>query len=200
MTQIFGTGGSPSAPVSLPGVTISLTGTWAPFAAVFSVPSITGKTIGTNGNASLTLLLWTSAGSDYDARTNSLGLQTIGVDFWGIHIRQGTWTSAATADYRQRDPMTELALCQRYYEATNGSLALFSGSVGTGLTYYAAQSFRTTKRANPVVTITPNSTIAFNNVAGAVSLGPGGFFESRNAIATATNGVWSSFWTADAEL
>ena len=200
--QFFGTGGAtPSDPVAAisPG-TVTLGSSWAPFAVVMNVPSITGKTLGTNNNDWLGVFIWTSAGSNNNASTNSLGLQTIGVDLWGIHIRQGTWTAAATADYRPRDPGTELALCERYYEVTNGNLVLFSGSVGTGLTYYAAQSFRTTKRANPAITITANSTIGFNNSAGSTSLGPGGFFEFRNAIATAANGVWSSFWSADAEL
>lgn len=199
--QYFGTTGSPSATVTgISVTTVTLGTTWAPFAVVMNIPSITGKTLGTADNDWLGLYLWTSAGTDWSSRTNSLGLQTIGVDLWGIHIRQGTWTAAATADYRPRDPGTELALCERYYEVTNGNLVLFSGSVGTGLTYYAAQSFRTTKRANPAITITANSTIGFNNSAGSTSLGPGGFFEIRTSIATASNAVWSSFWTADAEL
>jgi hypothetical protein len=114
--QNFGTGGSPSAVVSaISPTTVTLGAAWAPFAVVMNVPSITGKTLGINGNDHFNVNFWTSAGSDFNARTNSLGLQTIGVDLWGIHIRQGTWTAAATADYSPRDPGTELALCQRYY-------------------------------------------------------------------------------------
>jgi hypothetical protein len=114
--QTFGTGGSPSANVTaISPTTVSLTTSFAPFAVVLSVPSVTGKTLGSNGNDFFCLNFWTSAGSDFNARTNSLGLQTIGVDLWGIHIRVGTWSATDADLYRPRDPGTELALCQRYY-------------------------------------------------------------------------------------
>ena len=116
LEQNFGTGGSPSAGVYVPGQTVTLTGSWAPFALTFSVPSISGKTLGSNNNDYLRLTFWTSAGSDYNARTNSLGLQTIGVDLWGIHIKQGTHTTSAVDLYRQPELGPELARCQRYYE------------------------------------------------------------------------------------
>jgi hypothetical protein len=114
--QYFGSGGSPSAGVfSISPTTITLTTSWTPFAAVITVPSITGKTLGTNGNDSLCINFWTSAGSDFNARTNSLGLQTIGVDLWGIHIKRGTHTAAATDFYKAPELGPELARCQRYY-------------------------------------------------------------------------------------
>ena len=114
--QNFGTGGSPSANVNgISPTTVALTTSWAPFAVVMAIPSVSGKTLGSGNNDYLALNFWTSAGSDYNARTNSLGLQTIGVDLWGIHIRVGTWTAADAALYRPRDPGTEFSLCQRYY-------------------------------------------------------------------------------------
>lgn len=115
--QYFGTGGTPSASVtaSAPAVT-TLSATWQPFAAVITVPSITGKTLGTNGNHYLGINFWTSSGSTYAARSNNLGLQTIGVDFWGIHIKLGVHTADATALYKQPELGPELARCQRYYQ------------------------------------------------------------------------------------
>jgi len=127
MAQTFGTGGSPSADVTGTGQTVTLTGSWAPFAVTFSVPSITGKTLGTNGNDYSNINFWTSAGSDYNARTNSLGLQTIGVDLWGIHIKQGTHTTSAVDLYRQPELGPELARCQRYYQVFVSSGAVFAG-------------------------------------------------------------------------
>lgn len=127
--QSFGSGGVPTPSIPVQGIsptTISLTGSWAPFAAVITVPSITGKTLGTDGKDHLAIRFWSSAGSDYNTITNSIGNQTIGVDLWGIHVRYGTWTSAATADYRPRDPGTELTLCYRYYQVIN--LARMNGT------------------------------------------------------------------------
>jgi hypothetical protein len=119
--QDFGTGGSPSKTVTGTGQTVTLTSSWAPFALTFSIPSITGKTLGTNSNDYFGLLFWTSAGSDFNARTNSLGLQTIGVDLWGVHIKVGTHTTAATDLYKQPELGPELARCQRYYASWGGA-------------------------------------------------------------------------------
>lgn len=110
VTQVFGTGGSPSADVGVTQQIITLSGAWQAFAVTFSVPSLAGKTLGTSGTDSLYILFDTSNGE-----SGAVGLQTIGVDLWGIHIRQGTWTAADAALYRPRDPGTEFALCQRYY-------------------------------------------------------------------------------------
>ena len=128
MAQTFGTGGSPSADVTGTGQTVTLTGSWAPFAVTFSVPSITGKTLGTNGNDYSNINFWTSAGSDFNARTNSLGLQTIGVDLWGIHIKQGTHTVAAADLYRQPELGPELARCQRYYQLVDRGSGAATGA------------------------------------------------------------------------
>jgi hypothetical protein len=82
----------------------------------FTVPSISGKTLGTNNNDSLLVTAWTSAGSDYNSRfATTLGLQTIGVDLWGVHIKVGTHTTAATDLYKQPELGPELARCQRYH-------------------------------------------------------------------------------------
>jgi hypothetical protein len=89
-----------------------------------TVPSISGKTLGTAGNDWFGILFWTSAGSDFNARTNSLGLQTTDVDFWGIHIREGVWNTADTLLYRQKSVVDELDKCYRYYyrvTADNGN-------------------------------------------------------------------------------
>ena len=128
MAQDFGTGGSPSSSVTaISPTTVTLTGSWAAFAVTMSVPSISGKTIGTDGNDNLSLNFWTSAGSDWNARTNSLGLQTIGVDLWGIHIKQGTHTTSAVDLYRQPELGPESERCYRYFLRLVGG-----GRIGVG--------------------------------------------------------------------
>jgi hypothetical protein len=116
--QSFGTGGSPSSNVLVAPQTVTLTSSFAPFAVTIAVPSIAGKTLGTDGNDLLQINFWTSAGSDYNARSNSLGLQTIGVDLWGIHTKLGTHTTAAVDLYKQPELGTELARCQRYFQTS----------------------------------------------------------------------------------
>jgi hypothetical protein len=101
------------------------------------VTSITGKTLGTNGNDFLAVNFWTSAGSDFNARTNSLGLQTIGVDLWGVHIKVGTHTTAATDLYKQPELGPELARCQRYYQLIASTAGVLAGRASgtTGAIY-----------------------------------------------------------------
>jgi hypothetical protein len=147
-SQFFGSGGSPSSDVLVAPQTVTLTGSWAPFAVTVAVPAITGKTLGSDGNDCFMVFFWTSAGSNFNARTNSLGLQTIGVDLWGIHIKVGTHTTAATDLYKQPEAGPEFARCQRYYlSAPNGSAV--NNASGT----YTGVQWPVTMRGTPSVTV-----------------------------------------------
>jgi hypothetical protein len=148
--QSFGTGGSPSSAVIISAQTVTLTSSWAAFAVTISVPSISGKTLGTNGNDLLGLRFWVSAGSDYNVETNSLGLQTIGVDLWGIHIKQGTHTTSAVDLYRQPELGPELARCQRYYYKWGNTGFHYVPMFGDGQLYRIHnQEFPVTMRSTP---------------------------------------------------
>ena len=205
--QGFGTGGSPSATVTgISVTTVALTATWAPFAVVMTIPSVTGKTLGSGDNDYLGLNFWTSAGSDFNARTNSLGLQTIGVDLWGVHIRVGTWTAADADLYRPRDPGTELALCQRYY---------WRGLPATGLNFpaYTTGAFMAWPVMFPVTqrTSAPTLTSSFagstlGDVTGVTwnnaNASGGRLIMSSTAAASNANILFGAadFMAADAEL
>jgi hypothetical protein len=110
--QYFGAGGSPSANVTTYAGQATLSTSWNRYSVTVAVPSISGKTLGTTaGSSFFELNLWTSAGTDFNARTNSLGIQSTTIDFWGVQVEAG---SVATP-FEQRPIGTELALCQRYY-------------------------------------------------------------------------------------
>jgi hypothetical protein len=149
--QVFGTGGSPSSSVFVSPQTVTLTSSWVSFALTFAVPSISGKTLGSNNNDTLNFNFWTSAGSAYNARTNSLGLQTIGVDLWGIHIKQGTHTTSAVDLYKQPELGPELARCQRYfYRYVGGADDRFPVFISTaGTTQAFGGNFPVTMRVSP---------------------------------------------------
>jgi hypothetical protein len=113
LTQVFGSGGSPSAfnPVYVGQVT--LTTSWARYSITTTVPSLSGKTVGTTTPGHLGLNLWVSAGSTYNSRTGSLGAQNNTFDFWGVQWEAG---SVATAFQTATGTIQgELAACQRYY-------------------------------------------------------------------------------------
>jgi len=154
--QVFGSGGSPSSTVLLSPQTVTLTSSWAAFAVTIAVPSISGKTLGTNNNDYFRVSFWTSAGSTYNARTNSLGLQTIGVDLWGIHIKQGTHTTSAVDLYRQPELGPELARCQRYYWRLSADDSVdvqnyFGVAVGDGTNAYCPIQFPVQMRTTPTL-------------------------------------------------
>jgi hypothetical protein len=114
--QSFGTGGSPSASVTAiiaatPKQAISTT--WTRYSYVISVPSISGKTLGTANDSFLQLGIWVSGGSDFNARTGTIGIQSNTFNFWGVQVESG---SVATAFQTATGTLQgELAACQRYY-------------------------------------------------------------------------------------
>jgi hypothetical protein len=112
--QQFGTGGSPSTRVRDHIGQVTLSTSWERKSLTYTVPSISGKTLGTNPNTSnWTLFMYFSAGSNEDTFNGSLGIQSNTFDVWGLQIEAG---SVATP-FRRNAPsiQAELAACQRYY-------------------------------------------------------------------------------------
>jgi hypothetical protein len=97
LIQYPGTGGS--AAIVLNGTAIPITTSWVRYSQVISVPSLSGKTIGTSNSLSIGIV--------YPFNV----VQTI--DTWGVQLEAGTVATAfqtATGTIQG-----ELAACQRYY-------------------------------------------------------------------------------------
>ena len=157
--QNFGTGGSPSTQVTGINVTtIALTTAWTKYFFNVTVPSITGKTLGSGGNDSLNLIFWLEAGSTYNARTNSLGQQ--GGVFEISHVQLEAGEIASPFEYRSVGQ--ELALCQRYYETGDGNFWIYAAS---GNTPIWNMQFTTTKRAVPTIVMVKGGNNDFPNAA-----------------------------------
>lgn len=111
--QYFGSGGSPSTPVQGIGTQkFSLTTSFQMFVHTVTLPSISGKTIGTNNDDYVQARFWFDAGSDYDAVTDSLGQQSGTFDLSDVALIAG---SVPAAVFKKRDYQKELKRCQRYY-------------------------------------------------------------------------------------
>lgn len=112
LNQSFGAGGTPSADVQTYAGQVTLSTSWARYSVTVTVPSISGKTIGTTANTStLQLNMFVSAGTSLNTRTGSLGIQSNTFDVWGVQVEAGSTASA----FERRPQQIELALCQRYY-------------------------------------------------------------------------------------
>jgi len=124
--QNFGSGGS--ATVTVGGLTaISLTTSWVRYTQTISIPSISGKTIGTS--SFLQLFLGVTPAT----------VQT--VDIWGVQVEAGSVATAFTTA-SGGSPQAELAMCQRYYYRAGGS---------TAYQYFCNSAFLTTTTTRGVL-------------------------------------------------
>jgi hypothetical protein len=177
--QVFGTGGSPSADVSIPGTPITCTGQ-ARYSQTFAVPTTSGKTRGTNFNDNLIAYFKLPTTGTFD------------VYIWDVQLEEG----AVATPFERRPIQTELALCQRYYQAHTG--VLVSGYSLSGVPIYGDFSLPVTMRVYPTAAFVQQG----SNGAGNISLN-GGTSSHLQLIATAsvTACVWSiANMSLDAEL
>jgi hypothetical protein len=172
LVQYFGTGGSPSAEVTSIGVTkVSVGTSWQKVTVTTTLPSISGKTLGTDGNHQTTLNIYFDAGSDFNARTDTLGQQSGTFEIAQVQLEPGP----VATPFEQRPIGTELALCQRYFcksyeiDVTPGSVSYNLGNPNSlsasSLIWIACNvSFPVTMRTNPSVSIYRPSTGAISTV------------------------------------
>lgn len=135
--QVFGAGGSGSVSIN---PTFSLSTSWARYSYTFNVPSILGKTIGTNSYVQFSFY----GNGSFNSNT---------IDTWGWQVEAGNkMTNFTTASGTIGG---ELALCQRYYWRFTGGNGNFA-AYGTGITGSTTQSdvfvhFPTPMRIKPTV-------------------------------------------------
>jgi hypothetical protein len=174
--------------------------------------SISGKTIGSNNDSGLTLIAWFDVGSDFNARTDTLGQQSGTFDIAQVQVEPG---AVATA-FERRPIGMELSLCQRYFcksynvnvnpgtITTDGQTYLegaSSGLAGIGQTTF----FPVQMRGTPTITIYNPVTGASNSARRASSnVTPTIICSGERAFAFIADGTGadntSGHWTASAEL
>jgi hypothetical protein len=214
--QSFGTGGSPSGNVSTAAGAVTISTSWARYSLTVAVPSISGKTIGTNNNDYLGLYFWFSAGSTFAARASSIGNQNNTFQIWGVQVEAGsTATSFQTATGTIQG---ELAACQRYYwrATTDTAYNIFAnGLVLTSSLAYINVPFPVTMRIAPsvidfsnlgvaegggAVFATSSITVAYTNDKSISILTTGGSLTVGRAIQLYANNSTSAFFGVSAEL
>ena len=127
LDQQFGSGGSTRVTTYAGQVTLSTS--WARYSVSIAVPSLSGKTIGTPNWLSINL--WVSAGTDFNSRTGSMGIQTGTFDFWGVQVEAASTGSTASPFQTASGSIGgELALCQRYYVRYDVNSGVSYGNYG----------------------------------------------------------------------
>jgi hypothetical protein len=136
--QNFGTGGSPSSDVTTNVDTFALTGSWVKHEFTVNVPSISGKTGGSNNDDYLSL--------EFNLPGSELGT-------FDLALPQVEVGPKAT-DFEDRQLSSELQLCQRYYqELTYGETAHWSANFSRRLVHV----YMTEMRDSPSGTIVPST-------------------------------------------
>jgi len=200
-TQNFGTGGSPSAGVDTGFATnIAVTTSWQRFSFTANIPSISGKTLGTNNDTSLELRFFLPAGSS-----------TFTFDIWGVQVEAGSVATPFTT--ASGTLQGELALCQRYYQSRS-VMYKSTSSGGFSTNAYDSGIFPTQMRATPTLVFTSDT-----GTSGAANLYVSGSATASTAISitaavdgfrgnfsnaswgTTANGAFLAYsYTANAEL
>jgi hypothetical protein len=167
LIQQFGSGGS--GDVAIAGSNVTLTTSWTRYTVPLTIPSISGKTIGT-GSCLLALIAYVSG-----------TLNSATIDTWGWQVEAG---STATAFQTATGTIQgELAACQRYFQLiTNGG----QSSGGFYFTTAAAlnSSFPVQMRVSPTPTFNTTFTNAVDQVGTALRT-PTGY----SAAYVSTNGI-----------
>ena len=199
IVQIFGTGGSPSANVGISGTKVSIGTTFQKVTVTATLPSISGKTLGTDNNSQLGVYIWFDAGSTWNGDTNSLGQQSGTFDIAQVQIEPG----AVATPFEQRPIGAELALCQRYYCETRSTVRAYN-AMGFAVAHATHSYFPATMRTAPSVTMTTTVSERSNVAATypqASNISVAGF----TATIVSTGGTQEFYdnnriWTASAEL
>jgi len=116
--QVFGSGGSGTVGGAL-GSSQAITTSWARYSFTTTLPSISGKTIGTSSNLNIFVGRY-------------IGAAAVDIDLWGVQLEAGsTATPFQTATGTLQG---ELAACQRYYWRTTGQAAQIN-DIGGGAAF-----------------------------------------------------------------
>ena len=200
LAQWFGTGGSPSTMVSAIGATKVAIGTaWQQISIAVTVPSISGKTLGTNGDDYLALNIWFDGGSGFNARNGTLGQQSGTFDIARVQLEPGGFRTP----FELRPLGAEVSLCKRYGQWVPFNMLFYASVAGQYLeTSLSWPEMRKTPVANTLVA-DPNTVQAnYNNASNSIGrMTPYG----GSCILQATTGALSCYVTGyrswlDAEL
>jgi hypothetical protein len=185
--QIFGTGGSPSSPVPIDGSAEIITTTPTRFTQSFNMPSIAGKTIGTDGNDYFFLRL----------KFPTTG--TFAVNIMEVQIEEGN----VVTPFERVDPGTQLMRCYRYYYRMNfpgayaGALVGFAWHDGVG-NFIASFQVPAPMRATPSAALSSTSVLELSTGALYSITGPARLYECQvvlefNVITVPSGGVFPIF-------
>lgn len=157
IAQSYGTGGSPSLKTHNPQTPLQITPTWQKKTITVTIPSIVGKTLGTDGaHTSFTQLYFIfEAGASWLSGI-TIGQQSGTFDIAQVQLEEG---SVATP-FEQRPYGLELSLYQRYYWKSLVTGIVVYNSLGAG---YNEGFIKNPVQMRVVPTVTSHSAVFENH-------------------------------------
>ena len=175
ISQNFGTNGSTVVSTSVITAQATTTG-WTRYSSTVTIPSISGKTIGTGSFLSVVIRI-PAVGTTFRVGT---------FDMWGLQLESGS--SATNFQTATGTIQGELAACQRYYwrQSADATATILDMGIicfaATTTQAEGAKSMPVTMRISP--TVVDFSTLALRSTAGALT--------AITSLVTAANGTGTS--------
>jgi hypothetical protein len=196
--QNFGSGGSTEVELTSEIQSFTLTSTWQRFTATITIPSISGKTVGTSSK--FIVVFGQGSSTSTDAWV---------LDVTGVQLEVGEQATP----FEHRSYGEELALCQRYYQQST-SIANATSSPMWFYSYNASEAwngnrFPVEMRSNPTCVLYNNAgtaggvhQIGSPDITGVTvnNSSKQGIFLAYKASGFTTDKSHIAGWTADAEL
>ena len=191
LEQYFGTGGSPSTSNYYLGEKVSLTTSWQRYTITVNLTSdISGKTFGSDNNDGLYINFWMSAGSTYNSRSDTLGLQSGTIDIAQVQIEEGD----TATQFERKTLAEEYMLCYRYYYALEKAAASgYADGASQTARCSTTVNFPVEMRGVPAVSTANITSSSSGNVSGSFPTAPHIGTNSAILAATAT-AAGSMFW------
>jgi len=169
--QIFGTGGSTNVATVLP--VFSVTTSWQRYSGTVTIPSVSGKTIGT--------------GSYLNPYLGYTPVSGLSLDLWGFQLEAGSVATPFTTN--TANPQAELAACQRYFQIMSGPGSGVIGSKNNGTVTYFIVPLKVNMRAAPSMTSSAVGELALSALNGSTTYPATSFSTNRSSPWSASFGL-----------
>ena len=190
--QYFGTGGTPSAYVYGVGqLSPALAATtWTRVYFIFNMPSVQGKTIGTNNNDAIYLNIWFAASSDQvSLGSGGLGLQSGTFQIWGVQLEVAQAGQTLPTAIEKIAYVTDLDRCQRFFQ-------YYTALLVSGVATAASQVIYGTFPLRSIMFTTPNvvySGIGYSNASALANNNTNAYMHRSQVTCTAAGVAYGQF-------
>lgn len=152
--QEFGSGGSTSQ-MATGAQIVTLTANWAKYSVTMQLPSVLGKTLGSNHNLRVRFSFQMGSAEAANWGLPAFGWEGAGnTDIANVMVNEGA--VAGDYEYAAGDYNSELMFCYRYYERENGGHR-YAGYVEPNLQVHNTYHWKAVKRTVPTVSISKNN-------------------------------------------